>query len=343
MQGCSIILCDMDQGYIRMLAAGLKKFFDTNVWIQTCSHASELIAADTDMTSDRIILCGQAEDMMISEEMAWKGHFIRLKGDVNEEETVDIKWEDEIYKYQPVSQIAARLQPYFPDWNRQKRKSGIKKAQNWYGIFSVCRHESVIPFVCSLAKKLGEQQKVLVVLLTQFCGISGLLELEHSCDTEHFFLRLQQCEQEEILQVALPQVLSFQAFDLLTEPENPQVLYEMSGRDIQALIARLEHSQYDSIVWAAAAVIPGIIQLFERSRRLFFIEKTDTNSVCCQREFEKFCNKLSQPEWEEKTRHVCLPVYGQMECGEHLLWQWSQSAVGSAAEQYAKEELTDGG
>lgn len=343
MQGCSIILCDMDQGYIRMLAAGLKKFFDTAVLIQTCSHTDELFTADVDMTSERIILCGHTEDMNISEAVAEKWHFIRLKGGMNEEDEVDIKWEDEIYKYQSVSQIAARLQLHFPDRNRRKLKSGIKMAQNWYGIFSVCRHESTMPFVCSLARKLGEHRKVLVVLLTQFCGISSLLDLKRRCDTEGFLLRLLQCAQEEILQVALPEMLSFQEFDLLTEPENPQVLYEMSRQDMQALIARLEHSQYDSIVWAAETVIPGIIQLFERSRRLFFIEKTDTNSVCCQRDFEIFCNKLPEIEWEEKVRHVCLPIYGQLECGEHLLWQWSQSAVGKVAEQYAEVEVTDGG
>lgn len=361
MAGCSIVLCDMDQVYIRKLAAGLKRFFDVNVLIQMCSCLEELAAEDTDITSERIILCGQTrekslesqvcpeekmerrvlskEDIKISE----KWHFIRLKGSMTEEDEVDIRWEDEIYKYQPVSQIAAGLQQYVPAWNRKDKKTGSKNAQKWYGVFSVCRHESAIPFVCSMAKSMGEHQKVLVVLLTQFCGLPGLLGIECGCDTESFFLRLRQGVQTEISQVALPKFVSLPGFELMTAPQNPQVLYEMEQQDMQALIARLEHSQYDNVIWMAESVLPGIAYLFERSRRLFLIEKTDTYSMCCQREFEEFCQKIPEVEWDDKIRHVCLPVYGQMECGEHLLWQWSQSAVGSTAEKYVEEEMPDGG
>ena len=141
-------------------------------------------------------------------------------------------------------------------------------------------------FSCSMAGILGEHRKVLLLVLTQFSGIGQLLGKEQGCDTEGFFLQLRRAQVDEFQQITMPEVLVFSDFELLKEPENPEVLCELEPEDLQKLIRYLDGSVYDVVVWIAGQALRGMRQLLERSSRVFVPETADAYSICRQQAME---------------------------------------------------------
>ena len=72
---------------------------------------------------------------------------------------------------------------------------------------------------------------------------------------------------DEFQQITMPEVLVFSDFELLKEPENPEVLCELEPEDLQKLIRYLDGSAYDAVVWIAGQALRGMRQLLERSSR----------------------------------------------------------------------------
>ena len=310
MENLSVILFDSDAEYARRLASVLKTLLGPAVIVRTQREESGRKAEDC----------------------------VRIRMVKRQKEQEEVIWEEEIYKYQPVSGIAGRIKEQFPPEQKRKYYVRTESSQLWYGVYSPCLHESTVPFLCTLAGKLGEKRKVLVIVLAQFCGISRLLGLEGGSDTERLFLELRRCGEKEISSVRIPQPVALHGFDLLTAPENPEVLFELEGQDIRRLIARLEDSGYGAVVWLAEEMVQGIEYLIARSRYLLCPDKKDTGSACRREEFEAFCRKLPVDGLVKKIRYLTLPVFAQMECGEHLLWQWKESALRMEAEKWVEED-----
>lgn len=315
MENIFVILYDSDEIYVRKLAVMLQNFMDPGVFIRT------VIQKDGERPGDCVS--------------------VRLVRGT--EETKDaVLWEEDIYKYQPVTGIAGRIRSRFPA--QERKRNFVRKAERqlWYGVVSPCRHESAAAFMCTFAAALGEKKKVLAVLFTQFCGLSGLLELEPGCDVEGFYLELRRCSEDEAGKVDLPEFSALPGFDLMPEPNNPAVLYELGREDILRLTQRLLCSEYEAVVWMAEGAFCGMECLLRISRHVFLAEKSDTASMCRQQEFEAFVRKMADSGWDEKVRRLHLPVFAQMECGEHLLWQWRESALRAEAEKWMEEDAEYG-
>lgn len=346
----SILLCDSDEVYSKRLATGLQKQFREQVSVRTCSNVfdrnGQAIEAD--------LLLGSR----LPEE-AWRQkhpHCIYVLLDEGETpgcgmveedgtnrsavEDVSKLWKGSVFKYQSVSKIARVLQAYLPAQTKGMAGTGVGLRQVWYGVVSPVRHESMIPFACTLAGAIGKEKRVLLVVLMEFSGILALLELEPGWEMEALLLRLRQ--RESLQQIPFPGVYVLQDFDLLNGPENPMILYELSELDITRLMERIQDCrQYDAVVWVGGNMMRGIGELFCRSEKVFSIEKTDAYSKCCQKEFEQFFNKLL-PGDSDCLVNVRLPILSGNQTGEHLLWQWNRSVIGDAVRRHLKGDMADG-
>ena len=379
MEGLSILLYDRDADYIRNLARSLRKFIDPSIGIETYSDAERLrktgIFPETkrkgdgkysDLTGKRTEIDGCKENYLEKEQSidVQEGQVIvpdsgrgksssshieqrfgdkfgfRVSQNGNKEFPSDNL--ELIYKYQPVTQIAQLLQQALPKIQQNVQEQHLRMKQRWYGIFSLDRQDAAMAFSCSMAGILGENRKVLLLVLTQFSGIGQLLSKEQGCDTEGFFLQLRRAQVDEFQQITMPEVLVFSDFELLKEPENPEVLCELEPEDLQKLIRYLDGSAYDAVVWIAGQALRGMRQLLERSSRVFVPETADAYSICRQQAMEHYCRKLPGNLWEEKVRSIFFPDCEKSECGEHLLWLWRQSTIGQKAEACIKESEADG-
>lgn len=379
MEGLSILLYDRDADYIRNLARSLRKFIDPGIGIETYSDAeilqktgifpeserkgddecSDLAGKrtgidgckeihfekeqDIDVQKGRVIVPDSGRDKNhgsnIEQRFGDKFGF-QISGNGNQEILLDNL--ELIYKYQPVTQIAQLLQQALPKIQKNVQEQHLRMKQKWYGVFALDRQDAAMAFSCSMAGILGEHKKVLLLFLTQFSGIGQLLGKEQGCDTEGFFLQLRRAGVDEFQRISMPEVLVFSGFELLKEPENPEVLCELEPEDLQKLIRYLDGSAYDAVVWMAGQALRGMRQLLERSSRVFVPEAADAYSICRQQAMEHYCRKLQGNLWEEKVRSIFFPDCEKSECGEHLLWLWRQSAIGQKAEACIKECEADG-
>lgn len=338
MGGLSILLYDRDVDYIRNLARSLQRFFDPGVRIETFSDMESL---------DETAVAAKKHGVQMESSEKDKGSF-RVDEEFPEQFVfricqngqVDLLG-DMIYKYQPVSQIAQLLLQALPKI-QQNVQQQLRMKQKWYGIFGLDRQDSAMAFSCCIAGILGEHHKVLLLCLTQFSGIDRLLGKEQTCDTEGFFLQMRRASKETLFQVQLPDMILFPGFELLREPENPEVLCELETEDLQKLIRYLEESSYDAVIWVAGQALRGMQRLFDRSCRVFLPEAVDACGICRRQVFENYCMKMQGDLWKEKIREIFLPDCEKTEPGEHLLWIWRQSAVGKKAEECIKECETGG-
>lgn len=348
----SILLCDSDEVYAKRLATGLQKQFRESVSVKMCTDvidrggqamdADLLLSSKMPQESWRQIhpqcICvlldeGEGKEPELTEDCALQTRLLQ-------EAQMSNVWQGSIFKYQSVSRIARLLQSFLPAATVPSAGTGIGFQQLWYGVISPIRHESVIPFACTLTSLLGEEKRVLLVVLMEFSGIVPLLELEAGQEMEKLLLRLRQKERLE--RIPFPRVHVLPDFDLLHGPDNPMILYELDEQDVTRLLEHIQNNRkYDAVVWVAGNMIRGIGELFHRSEKVFSIEKTDAYSLCCQREFSGFFEKLLQ-EGADKPVSVRLPVYAGEQTGEHLLWQWKHSGIGEVVRRHLKGESVNG-
>ena len=330
----SILLCDSDAVYAKRLAAGLKGKFREQIQIRTSSHLSESEIEHSDV---HLILGNQIPDGVWQKQHPECVCLRLTEPDVQAAES--IACQEMIFKYQSVSAIARALASYLPVQQANGCSTGQGQKQLWYGVVSPTRHSSMIPFACTLAAKLGEGKRVLLLVLMEFSGISSLLDIDDGCGMESFLFRLR--KRESVEQVAFPTVCVLENFALLNGPKNPKVLYELNETDIFRLIERIHNeNRYDCIVWVGGNMMRGIEHLFSGSKQVFSLEKKDVYSHCCQREFEAFF--AMQQEQGQTITTVCP---GEVHCeqkGLHLLWQWKNSALGDLVERLLKGEEEHG-
>lgn len=325
----SILLCDSDEVYTKRLAAGLKRKFREQIQVWTYSSVSEKEMAS--MEAD-LVLGNQMPDKNWQSEHKKCVYLWLAEPDVD---TIpDVICAEKVFKYQSVSELARILQNYLPTQIVKVVEGTVNKNQQWYGVISPVRCQEMIPFACTLASKLGEQKRVLLLALMEFSGITSLLGLDPGQGMEPFLLQLRQKERLE--QVRFPEVHGLLGFDLLTGPNNPIVLYELNEMDVLHMIERIcAETQYDCVVWVGGNMIRGIDILFAKSKQIFLLGKKDAHSKCCQQEFEQFF-QMQQSEKEEKLTRTYLPVLAQEQTGMHLLWQWSHSVIGEMVDRLLK-------
>ncbi|MBQ8662574.1 MAG: hypothetical protein IJ471_01825 [Eubacterium sp.] len=348
----SILLCDSDEVYAKRLATGLQKQFRESVSVKMCTDvvdregqamgANLLLSSKLPRESWRqahpdcicvLLEEGEGKAPEVGTEYAPSPELLQ------EDRLADV-WQGSIFKYQSVSRIARLLQNFLPTAATPGTGTGVGFQQLWYGVLSPVRHESTIPFACTLAGLLGEEKRVLLVVLMEFSGVVPLLELEAGQEMETLLLRLRQKERLE--RIPFPMVHVLPDFDLLHGPDNPMVLYELNEQDVTRLLEHIQRNRkYDAVVWVAGNMIRGIGELFSRSEKVFSLEKTDAYSMCCQREFDNFFKKLLQ-EGVDRPVSVRLPAYAGEQTGEHLLWQWKHSGIGQVIKRHLKGESVDG-
>lgn len=330
----SILLFDSDAVYAKRLAAGLKRKFRDQIQIRTSSHLSENEIENLDVN---LILGNQIPDGVWQKQHPGCICLRLTEPDVQVPES--IACQEMLFKYQSVTAIARALASYLPVQQANGCSTGQGQKQQWYGVVSPIRHSSMIPFACTLAAKLGEEKKVLFLVLMEFSGITSLLGIDEGCGMEQFLFRLR--KREAVEQVAFPAVCGLENFDLLNGPKNPMVLYELNETDILRLIERIhKEARYDCVVWVGGNMMRGIEHLFSGSKQVFSLDKKDVYSNCCQREFEAFFTM--QQEHGQTITTVCPREVHCEQKGLHLLWQWKNSALGDLVERLLKGEKEHG-
>lgn len=380
-----VLLCDSDEVYVKRLAAGLRRQFREQVTVQTCTSLDvPLREGDSgslqqmgnrnsiqQMASPGVLVTSQCPETKWREGnpgwvCLWLDDGVEKQKEkkeiikkIDEEAVIGTRaglttsqdsgiWQGRIQKYQSVSKIAKALQQYLPQEKNKRPIPGTCKTQEWYGVVSPVRHESMLPFACSLAGTLSKERKVLLVVLMEFPGLCQWLGLAGDVDVtvgsgieaglsmDSFLYQLR--KEDRLERIPFPFVRKLQEFDLLMGPENPMVLYELNEQDISRLIERMQLCQeYDAVVWVAGNMLCGIRELFGKSEKIFSVEKNDPYSCCCQKEFAAFFEKLKL-ENEDSLMKVNVPVIKGMQTGEHLLWQWEHSAIGEQTRRLLEGE-----
>lgn len=324
MSALLLILYDAEETYAKSLAAGLKYYLQGQAGIRLVKNREELISS-SDFTEDTVLLSG---DLSLFE-------LKKLNSDLKfcylaseEYETVsdnEVRWDYYLYKYQSVQAIARAVISRFGPQNRvYQRKSD--EMEEWYGIVSAAHHEMMIPYSLAMASILAEQKKVMWVGLAEFCGISGLLGLEHMYDTGDLFGRLRAgfATEDEQRQ----SVIWVENLGILEPPENPMILYELQENDLLSLTRYIRgYRQVDAVVWLVGNLFPGSVWLLNQCRRIFSLEKGDVCSRCLNQEFRTFLERLNQQE-VVSYETVTAPSLLSMEPGLHLLQQWANSSMG---------------
>lgn len=331
----SILLCDSDPTYAKRLAAGLKRQLKERASINTSTRMDEF--ADGDQVA-HMLVSSQTPDAQ------WQKRHedcVYIWLDDGESDDENLLWQLRIFKYQSVSQIGKELMKYLPSRRSDKEFKGVMSEQKWYGVVSPARHESTIPYGMALAQLLGETKHTLLVLLMEFSGVVPLLDLERNSGMEEFLLELRKKDLGDVNLVPMPNMYQLTGVDVMNVTDNPMVLYELVESDLQRLVQRIQCCEkYGAVVWVAGNMVQGIGNLFQNSEKVFLVEKGDSYSQCCQKEFQKFADKLGVDQ--ELLIPLSLPVLKGIQPGEHLLLQWRQSPIGDAARKQLEGAIGNG-
>ncbi len=326
----SILLCDSDEVYMKRLAAGLNKLFKEKASVSTITEEDSANCVE----HAQLVLTSGGEQFL-QRCYGENCTFLHLhEGDSIEDPD---RYKESIYKYQSVSRIGRALTKYIPNQQSWCGVDAVGSRQKWYGVISPSHHRSMIPFGISLAQRLSVRKRTLVLIFMEFSGISTLLGLEQCGGIEDFVLALRKAQKEELAEIPLPEVNTLPGIDLLNVTDTPMVLYELTEGDMDNLFQRIrKDQQYDEVVWIAGNMVRGIVELFQESEKVFGILGEDAYSTCCEKEFTAFYKKIGV-----ENGRLCwftLPDLSDMDAGEHLLLQWSESAIGAAVKRLLQED-----
>ena len=330
----SVILFDPDTGYANRLAAGLQRYLPEQTSIFVFSDETQLESCRESL-QDAIFCCG------IRLEKPLKERFPRcvlyyLQGESPQETEQD--WDKVIFKYQSVRKIAAQiLSGADPE---QIKPVLASKTQQWYGVISPCGHENAEAFAVTLAQILADRKRVLLILFAEFSGIKELFDIPQTAVLEQLVLGLR----KDPAQTGAGGQYLFRLGEaaVLCLPENPFVLYELTGSDIENLEAFIrEETGAEAVVWYLDSLFCFGMDIMKNCRKVFCLEKKDMFSQCRVHEFYELVKKGYGDTKGKLPERLEIPALSFEEKGEHLLWQWKCSPMGEAIRRQIMDEQDD--
>lgn len=241
-------------------------------------------------------------------------------------------------KYQEVYKIVELIERLVADKMSSKGKRLQNTRYELVGIYSLSQEMYQAPFAALLGKIYGEQQKVLVLDLQNY---SGLTEME--CEMGSMGL-------EDLLSVAqtgnysksrvLECIRHESNWDYICSVQNQQCLAEGSKELYEAMIEMLvQELEYDVVVINFGSMFMGQLDMMERCKYTYLLNTKTGESAWRETVFERELHRLGKENILQALRKIEIAQNVSREVTWRALaekWTWGQ--LGEMLRQTRKRE-----
>lgn len=245
-------------------------------------------------------------------------------------------------KYQEVYKIEELLQRMVADRVGSKGPSGKKNQCKWIGVYALSQTEFQIPFAALLARLCGEEEKVLVLDLQNYSGLSSAEE-----ETGHMGL-------EDLLSVAITGSYSKgrlldcigheSNWDYVYPVKNNQCLLEGTAELYDTLLEIFEKElDYQTIIINFGAMFPGHLALMEACQSIYLLAGKEGKRNWREEVFVRELERNGKEDMLYRIKRVTLPVVSANDAAwRDVTDKWYWNAFGEKMRQMMNKESSYG-
>lgn len=211
-----------------------------------------------------------------------------------------------IAKYQSAENLLRQVSAVF--WQEKEKEGNIcyAKQAKLIGVYSPMHIGSQLLVTMTMAKIIGEQEKVLYVNLMEHSGFYSLTETEPKEDIGDLLYGM--LENDNDFTVGLHSIRKTYAnFDYIPPITNPEHLSETPKELYEKLFRELKYkSGYDTVIIDFGRVFLGFAELVTVLEKLYCIGRNGKMDCCSMDEFEEYMSK-EMHEKDKKIEKMILP------------------------------------
>lgn len=258
---------------------------------------------------------------------------------LDDEETEE---EGHIFRFRSCERIYRDIRKKCLDFGFYPQKVVRGRKQTWYAVTTDGAVGGLLAFSLTLARILSSRERVLFVSFTECSGMRQLFYLDPDPDLSDLILELRKDE------TSSPEAFAGRLgpFDYLLAPENPMILHEINGEDIERLLRAIGGcGTYGSVVFAVGTSVCGSSQIFSAAGRIIHLTDQGLLHECARDARLAFVRRCVKGDVQVKQ--IRVPEICVKNQGEELIEDWLEEPVGRAArsclmEDEEKRGLQDG-
>lgn len=251
---------------------------------------------------------------------------IILSEEVSQEECV-------ICRYQSCERIFQKIM-FLHQGGGNGKFSDAGNRQKWIAVTGDCTVSQLLAFSVTMAHLLAGRERVLYLNLSECSGMGELFLMEPGPDLSDFVLELR-CD-EKVSTDAF--VRRLEQIDCILPPENPMILHEIRGDDVEKLMRTVRsQEQYGAVVIALGCLCCGSEFFFRQASAVYHLTREGESFSESRRAWKRLIGRCLKQQKVSVTQ-VSLPVIAAESEGIHLIYEWAEGSLGRLARKYLRGE-----
>jgi len=244
-------------------------------------------------------------------------------------------------KYQEVYKIAEILERLIAEQATKSRGTQENRCE-CIGVYSLNQETYQMPFVALLGKTLGEQQRVLVLDLQSYSGLSvvaegiatmGLEDLLSAITTGNYSRsRILECIRHE------------EIWDYVSSVQNNQCLSEGTNLLYESMIELLvQEFGYQKIIINFGSAFIGQLELMQQCQSIYLLCSKDVEATWREENFRDEVLRQGKEDLLQRIRRIEIPSISNRETSwRTLVEKWSWGPLGELLRQEAERKQKHG-